>query len=214
MLRRRRRRRAIWRSPVPLKLPVPRREGEEGVTIQQKEAAVVAPVASSRGQRKMKRSLDSMPHLPPHFPPKRRPGVQPPLLDTSMHNPSPSELFRMYFDRAVVKTLCATTNRNAVKNIAAGKKFKWTELTEAELYQFIGLTLYMAILTLPKLSDYWRVNSIFRMTHPHKVMSRDRFLTITWNIHMSDPAEDAFNDGRKGIMTVCTGYAPCMTVYV
>uniref|UniRef100_A0A3P9DG32 PiggyBac transposable element-derived protein domain-containing protein n=1 Tax=Maylandia zebra TaxID=106582 RepID=A0A3P9DG32_9CICH len=84
------------------------------------------------------------------------------------------------------------------KNIAAGKKFTWTDLPEAELYHYIGITLYMGVLKLPKMRDFWRVNSIFHVQYPSEVMTRDRFLTITWNIHMSDPAEDTLNDRKKG----------------
>lgn len=164
---------------------------------------------------KSEQEPDNMPHTPPHFLPKRRPGVQPPLSEY-VDNPSPSELFRMYFDTAAVKTLCANTNKNVAKNLAAGKQFKWTELTEAELYQFIGLTMYMGILKMPNLSDYWHVNSILHVPYPQKVMSRDRYLAIKWNIHMSDPVEDALMTAEKAqrITTLCTGYAPCMTVYV
>ncbi len=36
------------------------------------------------------------------------------------------------------------------------------------------------------------------LPYPQKVMSRDRFLSITWNMHLSDPAEDAANDRKKG----------------
>lgn len=104
----------------------------------------------------------------------------------------------MFFHRAAVTTLCANTNRNAAKNLAAGRKFAWTELTEAELYRYVGLTLYMGILKLPKVRDFWRANSIFHVQFPAAVMSRDRFLAISWNIHLSSPAEDALNDSRKG----------------
>ncbi|XP_040912821.1 piggyBac transposable element-derived protein 4-like [Toxotes jaculatrix] len=140
---------------------------------------------------------DSLPHAPLHFLPRRRPGVQPPLTEY-VDIPSPSELFGVYFDRAAVKTICANTNKNAAKHIAAGKKFKWTELTEAEFHQYIGITLFMGILKLPKLRDYWRGNTIFHVGHLQKVMSRDRFLAITWNLHMSDPAKDTVNDSKKG----------------
>ncbi|XP_030604467.1 piggyBac transposable element-derived protein 4-like [Archocentrus centrarchus] len=112
--------------------------------------------------------------------------------------PSPAELFKMYFDRAAVKRLCANTNKNAAKNIAAGRKLKWTELTEAELYRYIGLTLYMGLLKLPKVRDFWRASSIFHVRYPAEVMSRDRVLAISWNLHLSNPAEDALNDSRKG----------------
>ncbi|XP_017288883.1 piggyBac transposable element-derived protein 4 isoform X2 [Kryptolebias marmoratus] len=146
---------------------------------------------------KSEKEPDSLPHPPLHFLPKRKPGVQPPL---SRHatSPSPSELFMMYFDQAAVQTLCDNTNKNVAKNIAAGKKFSWTELRKAEMYQYIGLTLYMGMLKLPKVKDFWRGSSIFHVPYPHTVMSRARFLAIAWNVHMSNPAKDVFNDSRKG----------------
>lgn len=115
-----------------------------------------------------------------------------------MENASPGELFRLYFDQAAVETLCAHTNKNAEKNIAAGEKFVWTDVTEAEMYSYIGMTLYMGILKLPNRRDFWRTNSIFQLSYPSKVMSRGRFFTITQNLHMSDPEKDALNDSKKG----------------
>lgn len=125
------------------------------------------------------------------------PDVEPPF-SVCVDSPSPSELFKIYFDHAAIKTLCANTNKNAAKNIAAGKNFKWTELTEAEMYHYFGLTLYMGVLKLPTMRDFWHVNSIFHVEYLSEVMSRHRFLTITWNVHMSDPAEDALNDRKTG----------------
>ncbi|XP_047225332.1 uncharacterized protein LOC124870586 [Girardinichthys multiradiatus] len=140
---------------------------------------------------------DNLPHPSPHFLPKRQPGLQPPLAQY-VDIPSPSELFKKYFYQDTIKTLCANTNKYAARNIAAGKKLKWTEVTEAEMYQYIGMTVYMGVLKLPKIRDFWRTDSVFSVPYPAKVMSRDRFLSITWNIHLSDPAEDALNDSRKG----------------
>lgn len=62
------------------------------------------------------------------------------------------------------------------------------------MYQYTGISLYMGILKLPK----QRTSSIFHVLYPQKVMSRDQFLTITWNIQMSDPVEDSLNDSKKG----------------
>ncbi|XP_039457956.1 piggyBac transposable element-derived protein 4-like isoform X2 [Oreochromis aureus] len=155
------------------------------------------PLSVDAAAWKSEKDPDNLPHPLPHFLPTRKPGIQLPLSEY-LTNPSPSKLFKMYFNWAAVKTLCANTNKNAAKNIAAGKKFKWAELTEAELYRYIGLTLYMWILKLPNIKDFWRASSIFYMPYPSKVMSRTRFLLITWNIHMSDPAEDELNDRKKG----------------
>lgn len=66
------------------------------------------------------------------------------------------------------------------------------------MHRDTGLTLFMGILRLPKLRDFWRTSSIFHVPYPCRVMSRDRFFNITLNIHMSNPEEDAVNDGKKG----------------
>lgn len=65
------------------------------------------------------------------------------------------------------------------------------------MYQYIGISLYMGKLKLPKFRDFWHTSSIFHVLYP-QVMSRDQFLTIIWNIHMNDPVEDTLNDRRKG----------------
>ncbi|XP_066514256.1 piggyBac transposable element-derived protein 4-like [Hoplias malabaricus] len=56
----------------------------------------------------------------------------------------------------------------------------------------------MAMIKLDHISDYWRKNSIFSILFPPQVMSRDRYRSISWNIHMSDPDEDRLNDAKKG----------------
>uniref|UniRef100_A0A096LYF1 PiggyBac transposable element-derived protein domain-containing protein n=1 Tax=Poecilia formosa TaxID=48698 RepID=A0A096LYF1_POEFO len=58
--------------------------------------------------------------------------------------------------------------------------------------------VYMALLELPKVSDFWRKNKIFYVPLPSTVMSRNRFMVISSNLHISDPAEDALNDQKKG----------------
>ncbi len=149
------------------------------------------------GGWKTEKDPEHLPQPTHPFLPKRKPGVQPPL-STSVDNPTPIELFKMYFDKSAIKTLCSNTNTKAARNTAAGKKFKWTEVTEEEMCKCIGLTRYMGILKLPKLRDYWHVKSIFHVPYPQNVMFRDLFLSITWNMHLSDPAEDAANDREKG----------------
>ena len=63
-------------------------------------------------------------------------------------------------------------------------------------------------MSLPSLQDYWRQNHILLVPLPAKVMSRDRFRSILWNIHLSDPKEDAHNKRKKGT----TGHDKLFTV--
>lgn len=128
------------------------------------------------------------------FTPKRKPGHQ---LDTSKTY-TPLDLFSLFVDRSTIIKLCTNINKQAAKNIAKGKKYKWTKLEETDFYRFLGLTFYFALVKLSAIADYWKQNSIFSLQFPPKVMHRDRYRTISWNIHMSDPDEDIDNVRKKG----------------
>ncbi|KAL3991578.1 ATP-dependent RNA helicase DDX56/DBP9 [Sarotherodon galilaeus] len=104
------------------------------------------------------------------FQPRRTPGI-----------------FLIVFATDTISTICANTNKNATKNQHLGKK-----------YNFFGLLIYMSLVSLPSLRDYWRQNHILSVPLPSKVMTRDRFRSIFWNIHLSDPEEDLKNDAKKG----------------
>uniref|UniRef100_A0A3P9N534 PiggyBac transposable element-derived protein domain-containing protein n=1 Tax=Poecilia reticulata TaxID=8081 RepID=A0A3P9N534_POERE len=115
---------------------------------------------------------DRLPRPAPPFLPNRRPGVQPPLSHAD-RGPSPAELFKLYFHQAAIRTLSVNTNKNA------------TDVSEGEMYQYIGLLMYTT-------------GTMFQLSHPSRGMSRDRFLSIRANLHLSDPEDDAVNDRRKG----------------
>ncbi|KAK0144629.1 PiggyBac transposable element-derived protein 4 [Merluccius polli] len=78
------------------------------------------------------------------------------------------------------------------------RKFLWTEITAEEMKKFIGMLMYMSVLDLPRMSDFWRRESIFSVPFPATAMSRDQFMAILANLHMSDPAKSAENDQKKG----------------
>uniref|UniRef100_A0A3Q0S922 PiggyBac transposable element-derived protein domain-containing protein n=1 Tax=Amphilophus citrinellus TaxID=61819 RepID=A0A3Q0S922_AMPCI len=128
------------------------------------------------------------------FQPRRTPGVQVETL--SRH--SPKDLFLLFFATDTVRTICSNTNKNAAKNKDLGKKHKWTEVEVEELYKFFGLLIYMSLVSLPSVQDYWRQNHMLSVFLPPKVMSRDRFRSIFWNIQFSDPEEDVQNERKKG----------------
>lgn len=55
----------------------------------------------------------------------------------------------------------------------------------------------MSLVCLPSLQDYWRQNHVLSLPLPPKVMTRDRFRSIFWSLHLSDPEEDIKNDQNK-----------------
>ncbi|XP_030019430.1 piggyBac transposable element-derived protein 4-like isoform X2 [Sphaeramia orbicularis] len=131
---------------------------------------------------------------PLRFTPRRTPGAQPPL-DAAQ---SPGEIFFNFFDYEVLTLLCTNTNKYAAQNLEAGKKFVWKEIEPKELRTYLGMLLYMSVCNFPKLTDLWRKNTIFHVPFPATAMTRDRFMTISRNLHISDPAEDAVNDKKRG----------------
>ncbi len=128
------------------------------------------------------------------FVPRRTPGVQ-----VNLHVAhSPLDYFKLYFSKDTMRTLCQNTNKYATKKQEMGKKYKWDDVDVEELYKFLGLLIYTALVPLPNLQDYWKQNHILSVTYPATVMTRDRFRALSWNIHLSDPEEDIKNDKKKG----------------
>ncbi|XP_041664718.1 piggyBac transposable element-derived protein 4-like [Cheilinus undulatus] len=132
--------------------------------------------------------------VPMSFVPARTPGHK----LKGLKKCTPLDLFKLFISDEAAETVCKNTNKHAAKNIACGKKYSWTKLTVEEFFKFLGLTFFFALVKLTSLSDYWRKDTIFSQHFPPTVMSRDRYLVISWNIHMSDPDEDVENDKKKG----------------
>ncbi|XP_039521764.1 piggyBac transposable element-derived protein 4-like [Pimephales promelas] len=128
------------------------------------------------------------------FLPARETGPQ--LSSVDSH--SPLSLFKQFFSESAVSTLCHNTNAQAAKATAKGFKYKWTDVSISEMYRYIGLVFYMAMVKVSSIRDYWRQSSVFSVPFPATVMSRDRYCTISWNVHMSHPDADKENDRKKG----------------
>ncbi|XP_016314883.1 piggyBac transposable element-derived protein 4-like [Sinocyclocheilus anshuiensis] len=128
------------------------------------------------------------------FLPAREPGPQ--LSAADSH--SPMSLFKLFFTESAVANLCHNTNAQAARAIAKGRKYKWTDVGVDELYRYIGLVFYMAAVKMSSIADYWRQDSLFSLPFPATVMPRDRYRTISWNVHMSHPDADKENDRKRG----------------
>ncbi|KAF3842439.1 hypothetical protein F7725_024390 [Dissostichus mawsoni] len=96
-----------------------------------------------------------------------------------------------------VNIICKNTNKNAEKEQAKGKKFVWEELKPVKFLMYVGLMMFMALLKLPKVRDYWRKGSHLSVLFPASVMTRDRFMAISRAVHLSDPDHDLANDRKK-----------------
>ncbi|XP_062864454.1 piggyBac transposable element-derived protein 4-like [Trichomycterus rosablanca] len=130
----------------------------------------------------------------PKFLPKRLPGLQ--LLSNTVY--SPLQLFQLFFSTSVVKTIVDNTNKYAEIRAAANPSNKWIPLSVREFYKFIALVIYMGIVKLKSVADYWSGKEYYRLHCTTKVMTGKRFLAISSNLHLCDPKEDKDNTRRKG----------------
>ncbi|XP_068189829.1 piggyBac transposable element-derived protein 4 [Antennarius striatus] len=136
---------------------------------------------------------DTAPHVS-RFVPRRTPGAQ--VDSHAIH--SPLELFQLYFSPSTLRTLCDNTNKQAARNKAMGKKYKWTDVDCEELCKVLGLLIYTSLVSVSNISDYWKQASLMSVPLPSTIMPRDRFRAVLSNIHPSDPEEDENNEARKG----------------
>lgn len=130
---------------------------------------------------------------PLSFRPARSPG---PTFDRTAAW-SPLLLFQLFFSKSVVQTIIDNTNANAAKRIEAGKKFVWKALTVNDFYIFMAIIIFSGLVHVHHRADYWKRQWPYNFSFPHEKMSRNRFETILWSLHLSNPKDDEENDRKK-----------------
>ena len=63
---------------------------------------------------------------------------------------------------------------------------KWTPLTTAELKAYMGFSIFMGIVKLPSIENYWRRDVQFHYSPIASKISRDRFRDIRRYLHFTD----------------------------
>ncbi len=73
-------------------------------------------------------------------------------------------------------------------NYAATKQQNWEPVTPEEMQAYLGLRVYMSVISLPNLAMYWSNESIFCNQFVHNIMTQERFVKISEYFHAADPS--------------------------
>lgn len=86
------------------------------------------------------------------------------------------------------------TNRNADQVLSkhrltkSSRFIKWVPTNDVEMKQFLGLLMWMGLVQMPSLKDYWSLKMLYKnsVTKTKNIMSRNRFELIIRFWHFSD----------------------------
>ncbi|KAL4153253.1 hypothetical protein QTP88_001086 [Uroleucon formosanum] len=114
-------------------------------------------------------------------------GINPDIIDC-MKNCAPIDFYALFFDENVLDFLVSETNRYAHQIINSrrlskcSRLKKWTPIDRTEMRNFLGLIVWMGLVNMPNLRDYWRTDFLYKTRVP-EVMSRNRFELILGMFH-------------------------------
>lgn len=109
---------------------------------------------------------------------------------------TPFEVFSLFFPESLIKTFKSETNKYAksiTDKLRRTDKLKknsiwgqWKTVKLHEIYLFFSIIVHMCVVKKFKLADYWSTDQFIASVYARSVMSRDRFLAILANFHISD----------------------------
>lgn len=101
-----------------------------------------------------------------------------PFLDTD----GPLEFFSELFPDDLIDLLVKQSNLYVEQN----KPKHWADVTNDEVKAFLGILIGMRVHKLPAMKLYWSTDPFFRVQPIADVMSRNRFMKIQNNLHVTD----------------------------
>lgn len=122
------------------------------------------------------------------FTPSRQPGFQ---LPGGHHTWNPFDIFKLFFSQETTQTIVNNTEEYAAKLKAKRPYMRWNPLTVNELYSFIGIIIFMGLISVPTLTEYWKTGSYFGQDFVRNSgMTQTRFLNILAALHLCEYEKD------------------------
>ncbi|XP_053616885.1 piggyBac transposable element-derived protein 4-like [Plodia interpunctella] len=136
------------------------------------------------------------------------PGLKPYALRQELSSGEPGDFYSLLVNEQMFQHIADQTNIFAQQTIdKASTKAKsrvklWVPTDKEEIKRFFGLIIWMGIVKLPKVVDYWSVDEMLGQDFAKKTMSRNRFELLLRMLHFSDNTVAVKNDRLSKIRTV------------
>ncbi|XP_072163549.1 piggyBac transposable element-derived protein 5-like [Diadema setosum] len=94
--------------------------------------------------------------------------------------------FNMLFPESLIEQLMIETNRYAEHTQSDKANANWKPLTFTEMKAYLGIRIYMSILSLPHQDMYWSTDWLFGSLACSQIMPKNRFQNIARNLNAND----------------------------
>jgi hypothetical protein len=114
------------------------------------------------------------------------------LYAAAMCQENPEEFYSLLIPDDLFEIIAEETNLFATQSLTendykpCSRSHKWEPTNKDEMKRFFGLIMFMGLVRLPKLSDYWSTNDILSQSFPRTVMTRNRFELLLQYLHFAD----------------------------
>ena len=95
-------------------------------------------------------------------------------------------IFKLFFTTTLVATIVEQTNVYARQVLGDAAEGKWTDVTDADIWAFLGFALLMGINRLPQTHLYWNKDPVFHYLPIAEWIPRDRFMAIWRFMYFTD----------------------------
>lgn len=119
----------------------------------------------------------------------------------SMVNTSPADFYSLLVTEDILQQIVDDTNSFAQTKIAnsedttkGARIHNWSPTNIPEIKKMLGLILFMGLVKLPKMSDYWSRDEIIGQHFPRTIMSRNRFELLLQMLHFSQRDDENKDD--------------------
>ena len=128
-----------------------------------------------------------------------------PRIKVQMIRKKPEDFFALFFNETMYDSIAIETNKYARQRIATQRRGRdpveqiedadytpfdrltgWKDLNASDIRIFLGHIILMSLVRKSAVRSYWSTNQLISTPYFGKYLSRNKFQSILWNLHVND----------------------------